>query len=370
MALVWGGTGTGKDTPQAIVKSLAVAAEVRLFGEAGSGQGLEDHIESYEGALMVVDEISTTLAATCAKNAPAHLKSAEGMYLKLFSAGRSVYTTRLLAVSTTRTSGKTIRHPCVSLLGFATPEGLGSALGEGAITSGLLGRMLMARADDGVALRRVKSVFQLPDIVGLKVEAFEKRLIDFYSSKDDRHLEIKIPADVNARLDKLAPEMDAAMRRAPTEGEQALLVRSYEKLERIAGVLAVWDDPSSPKITHEIIDWAEAFVRSSDAAIISFVRRYMHGSPVHANASRIKEMVIKVLAGEYKTDRPNEQAAICKGYAPRSLVMRLCKTLDKQAFDFAVAQLVGQGDIVETTYSISGGRPGLKVLTFPASGVV
>lgn len=360
-----GGTGTGKDTPQSIVKEFALTANVKLFGEAGSGQGLEDHLVSYGGVLMVVDEISTTLAATCAKNAPAHLKSAEGMYLKLFSASRSNYTSRLLAKSSQRESGRTILHPCVSILGFATPEGLGSALGEGAITSGLLGRMLMAQADESVRLRRVKTGFEIPEIVRQKAETLNVAELLPPSPIKQKINQIAIPEAVNHRLDILAEEFDEAARSGADDAERALLVRSYEKVERIAGVLAVWEHPISPEINLEMVDWAKAFVKASDDGLLSFVRRFMHSSVTHAAAARIRDVTAKVIRGVYKTDRPAEFEAIQLGYAPRSLVMRSCKTIEKTIFDLGVSQLEAEGNIISSVLSVQNGKSQIKVLFFP-----
>lgn len=356
--LIVGNTGTGKDMPQTVIKTLGVAAGIRVYGEVGSGQGLEDHIVSYGGAIMVVDEISHTLAATCAKNAPAYLKSAEGMYLKLFSASRTMYTTRLLAKSTSTSSGRTVQHPCLSLMGFATPQGLGEALGEGAITSGLLGRMLMARADDGVRVRPVRGSFVLPEDVRTKIQCVAEGWSNPF--EPDKIREIEIPADVNQHLENLMQQLDDEMEGAPNEGERALRVRSYEKVERIAGVLAIWDNPTKPTMTREMANWAEAMVRASDGAVSSFVRRHMHAGVVQANAARVLETIKKVLTGAYKTDRTKEVDAISAGHAPRSTTLRACKALDKQSFGAAVEHLVAQGDIIQTQYH------GLATLVFPA----
>lgn len=315
---------------------------------------------SFDGSLMIVDEISTTLAATCAKNAAAHLKAAEGMYLKLFSASSSFYTTRLLSNAPTRASGRTIHYPCMSLLGFATPEGLGEALGEGAITSGLLGRMLMAQAADNVRFRRKIAKFELPEIVRKKLGQIKQVLL--MRVEEEGSITITVPDDVGLRLDALADAFDRAMSNAPNEGERALLVRSYEKLERIAGVLAIWGNPKEPTIVREMVDWAEAVVRASDSALLSFVRRHMHTSPTHANAARILEVMAKVIKGNYATTRSNEVEAIKAKFAPRSMVLKNCRSMDKTAFDLAVQQLVAQGDISQNKF----GSSGLLVLAFRA----
>jgi len=354
-----GNTGSGKDMPQTLARILGKVAGVRQFAEAGSGQGIEDHIVSYTGTLLIIDEISSTLAATYAKGAPAHLKAAEAMYLKLFSASKSFYTTRILSTATKVTSGRTVDHPCVSLLGFATPQGLGEALGQGAITGGLLGRMLLARAVDAPPFKRSQASFQLPDVVRHRLEQFDPEPKDPF---DEAIQLVEVPDRINMQLDRLASAFDAEAQSVASEGERALLVRSFEKLERIAGVLAIWEDPGSPVITGPMVEWAEALVRASDGAMLSFVRRYMHSSTTHANAARVMEVMARILSGAYKPARGAWAPVIAGGYAPRSMVLKSCRTIDKVSFDTAVAHLVAQGDLVEG----QAGAGRMATLAFPA----
>lgn len=98
-----------------------------------------------------------------------------------------------------------------------------------------------------------------------------------------------------------------------TAFEQALRARSFEKLERIAGVLAVWDNPSAPTMRVDHVEWALKAVEASDAAVIRFTTDHMHDGEVQANAAMganypsesfrvLKEKEIRHL-GEYRTRR-------------------------------------------------------------------
>jgi len=359
-------TGSGKDHALKVAKAVADASGGKLFGEAGSGQGLEDNLESYTGTLAVIDEIAHELAATGNPNAPSHLRAAEGMYLKLFSESAGNHQTRLLAGK----SSKTIAHPCLSMIGFATPEGLGMALGEGSITSGLMGRMLMAEASTCVPSRRIKDVFTLPEDVKRAAPLIARAPAFAFGNEAETSIAIGLTPEAEAKLDGVLAQFDKATETAASEGERALLARSYEKVERICAVLAIWETPKSPVVTLEMVNWASSFVNASDTAMLHFVRRYMHGGPVQANAARIVEVMEKVLRGGFATDRPSENAAINAGYVPRSFVLRLCKSMDKKDLTLAIDHLVEQGNVVATVYkSAESKRTGIAVLTFPSEEV-
>lgn len=353
-------TGAGKDMPQQAAKAVAEKASVMLLGESGSGQGLEDGLMSHRSALAIIDELAHMLAAAANAKAPPHLKALEGMYLKLFSASASSHTTRQLAGR----APKTIHHPCLNLLGYATPEKLGEALGEGNITSGLLGRMLMAVADDGVHPRRAKGRFALPGDVEGVVSSIANHVLIGTRHGSEHSVCVEISEEADDRLQDLLESFNSEMEAAQSEAGRALLARSYEKAERIAGVLAVWASPAQPQILEAHVVWAEAFVRSSDAATLWFLKQHMHGGQIQANAAKVMRITEKVLSNAYGTDRTSERKAIAAGYAPRTLVLRKSK-LDVKSFDLAVSQLVAQGDLVSTTYPIGSAGKGIAVLAFP-----
>lgn len=92
--------------------------------------------------LASIDEIAHVLAARADRGAQ-HLKDAEKMLLKLFSAGSRDHITRMNAGGVTRV----VPNPALNLMGFAVPDKLGEALTDGDVASGLLNRMLIAVGD-------------------------------------------------------------------------------------------------------------------------------------------------------------------------------------------------------------------------------
>lgn len=329
-------SGEGKDQSLHVARATAKHAGAILVGAAGSSQGIEDSLVDNAGILSTIDEISHTLAAINSSDAPTYLKSLVGAYLALFSASKSLYTTRALAHKPVRT----VERPCLSLFGCATPEMLGKALRLENVTDGLLGRMLMTIAADHVPVRRVSTEFKLPALAAQRAQ--EITLTHIGQIGESHEIEIQISPEASARLDELLTGFDEEKRDA--DSDQALLARSYEKVERIAGVLAIWDSPRTPVIKTPHVDWAEAAVRSSNENIRDFVRGRLFADTTQADAGRVFEVVKRILSGEIKPETAAQSVAVGKGMVPKNMALRYSR-LSKKLFDLATEHLIALGDL-------------------------
>ena len=357
-----GTTGTGKDHTRHVAECLGKEVGAILLGEAGSSQGLEDSLLDRRALLSVIDEIAHTIAAVTDSSSPPHLKAVAGVLLKLFSVGRGSYPGRVLAGK----SPKVVTHPCFNILGFATPEKLGDALKNGSVSDGLVGRMLMATADEKVPPTRKDNPFTIPASAASKIAEITRaglaRAINYTGE-----IKISLGPGTSELLDRLITELDQEQQLSTSDFERSLLVRSYEKVERIAGVLAVWERPAFPVMSPEHVDWALGFVRSSNATVRQFAGDHIHHGKVQADAAIVLKTITKILNGSYSTDRPSERSAIKHGYAPVSLVLKRSK-LDKKDYSLAVDQLVTYGDLTPPfNYKIDTGC--IRVVCFPPSEI-
>jgi len=340
-------TGAGKDLPRHVAVLLAQQAHVRLIGKPASGPGLEDALVSHQGILIEIDELAHLLAAVNASRAPAYLIELAANLLRLFSASNGTYHTRVKA------DGKpprTIDNPAVSLIGFTTPEKLGQAVSEENIADGLLGRFLFALGREDVPPRRVHEHLVLPDSVKRAVLGVAMAK-NFFPIRGETA--IGIDDDANQLLDDLMQEFHRIGRAATSPFAKALHVRSYEKAERIAGVLAAWSNPAKPVITPDHVQWAAQAVRASNDTVLRFTRDYMHGGDEQKNAAKLKKLLRRVISGELKPQRTPEVEAIKAGWVTRSMLLRVSK-LDKKQFDMAVAYL---GDLGDIEFNPSRDRP-------------
>jgi hypothetical protein len=343
------GTGDGKDHPRLIAVQLVRATNGKLIGKPASGPGLEDNISSRTGTLMALDEVAHFFAAINSGKAPPHLIELAGTLLQLFSASRHEYHTRVRAAVKGIIPPRTIFNPVVSLLGFATPEKLGEAMSVGNIEDGLLGRFLFAFGEEGVVPQRVSQTWALPEMVTNAATAMqeaipEPTLPEILGNKEMDSIPILIDAEAERRLEALLVNFDQQRQNTQSAFAKALLTRSCEKCERVAGVLAVWDAPRTPVMTLEHVAWAEQLLCASDEALLRFSGEYMHGGETQANAKRVLKLIERAAAGDFKAQKRHEKGKFPKGAAPYSMVMRASK-LAKRDFDDAIAHLADLSEV-------------------------
>jgi hypothetical protein len=346
-------TGSGKDHILHVSCEIARAAGARRLGEFASGAGLEDAL--CEGGIFAsIDEIAHVLSARGDQGGQ-HMRDVEKMLLKLFSASKADYHTRVKA----GTASRCVPNPSLNLIGFAVPSKLGEALTEGDIASGLLNRMLIA-VGDGTARPQtgLREKFELGARMISKLEALR-----FASGA------IKFSAHAAQRIEELNVELYDAEQRLPEEApERLLLSRKLEKALRIAGVLSVFDLPGSPQIEIAHLDWAINFVEVSDGMLLRFIEQHMHGGKVQANAAKVKAIARSLLLTPPEKCRPTEAQAMANGYAPVSLLARRSR-LKAADMNDAIAQLEMCGDMRKGTFEHSpllGKGSKINVLYFPS----
>ena len=233
-------------------------------------------------------------------------------------------------------------------------------MGVSSIEDGLLGRFLFAFGQEGVVPRRISSAFSLSSYVKDSSQALQEEIrkaISLFAVDSDEAIKIRIEDEAEARLCKLLTQFDQRRRDVKSTFAKALLARSCEKAERVAGVLAVWDCPALPVMTIEHVAWAEALLIASDEALMRFSVEYMHGGECQANAQRILTLLPRVLSGELKPQKKHEGGMIGQGLAPYSMMLRSSK-LDKRSFSEALEYLYDLCEVqtIEVTSKHPNGR--------------
>jgi len=343
-------TGGGKDAPRRLASEIARNAGAKVIGAPASGQGLEDALVDGTSMLSAIDEVGHVLAAATGSRAPSYLIELAGTLLKLYSASVGKYYGRVRASEKpgVPSSPRQFNNPCLSMLGFSTPERLGEALTSANVADGLLGRMLFATGQVGVQQRRPRAQFVLPD----SMRSAATTLASDFACADE--VCVASGPGVDARLDQLVRELTA--RADASSFSKALRARSYEKVERVAGVLAIFDNPQKPEMTLEHVEWARALVQSSDAAIEQFSLDYIADGQVQADAQLVRKLITRIVAGEVSTQRPAEEKAQQGGRAAWSHALRASK-LDSARFARAIDHLVNLGDVEVVEATFAGKRP-------------
>lgn len=349
-------SGGGKDNPRMAAETLAAMGGATILGKPGSGAGLEDALEARKNQLVSIDEMAHILKSMNDERAPAHIRDIGASMLKLYSAGRGAYNKRILAKGPNRQSDQpTVANPCVSMIGFATPEGLGDAFNEANFTDGLMARMLFVPGDPNVVVRRPKHGFNIPEQVGAVLGGF-KGIDPLAFAGPIASVGSKVVEESGAMsdlMDQLLVDMEQ-QRDKTLQVAPSLYARSFEKMERIAGVLAIWDDPTAPVLRREHVEWARQMVMASDARILEFVSRHMHSNEITKHAGKLRNLIGRIQSGEFAYQRDMERIAVEEGQTvARSQLLRVCK-LDKITFDRTLAYMQ---DLSELQAFDRAGRP-------------
>lgn len=311
------GTGWGKDSPRQVAISLAKAAGAKIIGKAASGEGLEDNLEDFRGMLSEVDEIAHLFEALNGVNKAPYLATMALAFLALFSASAGIYHTRVRAKTKDNEGPRSIQNPCFSLLGFATPEKLGKALNQGNAEDGLMGRILFVNGVDAPPSRHAQEFILPPSAV-----AYANAIKANTNFNSDTTI-ININPSADDLLWELTQKYDEDRKRSSSPIETQVLIRSAEKLKRIAGVLAVWENPATPEIELAHLQWSEKFIDLSNRSLLQFLDKYLASEEQISDANALKEIFQKILLNQYKPGNANEIAILNARLIPHSQALRL-----------------------------------------------
>jgi hypothetical protein len=329
-------SGSGKDTIRYAAKRVTDAAMATVLGCPASGQGLQDALPEGGGCLIETDEAGHLFAGMNAKNGASYSIELAKVLLELFSAGQGTYRTRLKAKSKTDQGSRVIRHPAISFFGSSTSEKLASALTADNVTDGLIGRFLFAMGRGHAPFKWETPSFHMPESVK---EASAKLA---WAPGIDRPI---VHADgLSETMETWAQEY-WSVTEAKGPFMRAFATRSIEKIERVAGVLAVWDDPVDPIITHGHAKWAKQLVDASNTAVVHFLQTDLGGTPEDLQkAMRVLGIIQRLVkAGASQKFRYNETGAP-DNCVFKSGLMRFTR-LDAKTLDAALATLEARGDV-------------------------
>lgn len=341
-------SGGGKDNPRSLAENICAAAGGNVLGKPASGASLEDHLVARKNQLVSVDEMSFMLDAANDEKAPAHLKDLVAVLLKLYSASRSTYNKRIRAKATGLKNDDVVSfpNPCVSLLGFSTVEGFSRAFTESNLTDGLIGRLLFVMGRNDVRPKRPNSPQSIPDSISAISNAFCPINVTAQAGVTGSigNVIVNETQEANEMMEYILENCEFDRDRSHPVAA-SLYARSFEKIERIAGVLAIWDDPTAPVITVEHIEWAKKMVYASDETVMGFVRNRMVVNEALENLKKVRDLIRRVLKKEFKFLRKMEKEAVEDGgCVSRSQLLRVSK-MSAQTFNQTLLHLHELGEV-------------------------
>lgn len=348
---------SGKTTSSKVASDLAALAGAVIMGKPSSGAAIEDHLVDKGTILMDWDEVAHLVEAINDAKQP-HKRDIGEKLLVLSGASSGIYRTRARAKMdrNDESTAVEIANPCVTVLGFSTTSKLGVVMSEDNIKDGLLGRFLFVEGEGQVPLHRNKGMVPYPQaLIDRAQEIKRTRPCVLTQSEIDagkisgpnelRDITVIISAAADAYLDDFLASLNAEELSCKNTIEQALLGRTFEKILKISGVLAIWDNPAHPIMEIEHIDWSVRFVKASNQCAMQFAENYMNHGAVLNEARSIIQIVKKILAREFKTRNAAQDKLIESGKAPYSLALKKSR-LKADLFNTAVIHAVTCGDII------------------------
>jgi hypothetical protein len=276
--------------------------------------------------------------------------------LKLSGASNSIYRTRPKAKldRNDASTAESIANPCLTVLGFSTTDKLGKVVSEDNIKDGLLGRFIFVEGEGQVPLHRNKGMLPYPQELIERAQQIKRTAPCVISDAEIQSgrldglqpgdITISIPAATDHYLDGFLADLNTEELACRNPIEQALLGRTFEKIIKISGVLAIWDNPLHPVMESEHIDWAIRLIRASNHCALSFVEDHLNHGAVLNEARAVIKLVKKILAGDYKTRNAAQDKLIAAGKAPYSLALKKSR-LKADLFNTAVMHAVSCGDL-------------------------
>lgn len=262
-------TASGKDQIRYAATMMTNAAQALTLGCPASGAGLQDALPDNGGCLVDIDEAAHLFANMNAKGAAGYMIDLSKELLHLFTAGRGIYRLRSKARTAGTTPARTINNPSMSFFGVTTGEKLATSVTLDNMTDGLIGRFLFAKGDGSVIGKWGAQQLILP----AAIELIGSRLA--WAPSGNRAITHSL--EVAPLMDTWFKEYRQDIVVDSTNLAAAFSSRAAEKIERIAGVLAVWENPEAPIIDKSKLVWAKAFVDASNSVIVDFLQNDLGG---------------------------------------------------------------------------------------------
>lgn len=346
----------GKTSSSKVAADIASLAGADILGNPSSGAAIEDHLKDKGSILMDWDEVAHLVEAINDSNQP-HKRDIGEKLLKLSGASSGIYRTRPKAKMdrNDESTAANIANPCLTVLGFSTTDKLGKVVSEDNIKDGLLGRFIFFEGEGQVPLHRNKGMLPYPDALIKRAQEIKRTAPCVLTAEEIQDgltggtqladITVQIRSDADQYLDEFLARLNAEELACKNPIEQALLGRTYEKIIKISGVLAIWDNPTQPVMMVEHIEWAIRLIRASNHCALSFVEDHLNHGAVLNEARSIIKIIKKVLSGDYQPRNAAQARLIAAGKAPHSLVLKKSR-IKADLFNTAVMHAISCGDMI------------------------
>jgi hypothetical protein len=333
----------GKEHPQQCVEKVLTAAHLEtLIGGSGytSAGAVYSALLKSPAHIATIDEIGKLLKLSRAKG-NAHSEAALDKLVEAFGRQDGIlrpptYSTMTLK-DTQRPAERVIHHPAITMLGATTPGTFYENLTSDLVKDGFLGRCIVVESQQPRQLTRFVDRTDPPARVVEWCQAVHVSGAAMGNLSDVSVAELPatvIPLPFSESCLPIMQAFEAELNDAKTAGEgeglDVLLGRSLEKALKLAMIAAKADDPGARDVKAQHMEWAVAYVRHYDNAMVRAVRRHRIESQTDGELKRAIEFIRH--AKKYSRDA-RFGAACAAGAMPHSKLLKLMKMPAKQFRD-------------------------------------
>ena len=289
-------TGSGKNGPISSIRKLFDHGLScwRGSGDIASDSVVEKRLRSKPSCIFSLDEIGTILQDNSRKGAATHISGRKKTLLELYTLSNigDSWLGKDRAGDDVLSSDSPIYMPCLSIFGVSTPEEFFKGITDQNRRDGLLNRLTVVSIPPCEPLEEFLPKAKVPQSL---LNAYTDALADWRPIGTPLSERQYLQAGVEPLLQYVEyanPEAKARAKRV-WEWQQdyirdipdadGYIRRGYEQVLKIAMIRAVSSDFSSPSITVEDIDFADAIVSNSVERLSKGMDDFMHGSEFEEN---------------------------------------------------------------------------------------
>ncbi len=363
------GSGSGKEHPRSMLKLLSGAAGLKgyISEEIGSAQGLMANVWRHNCRVYMIDEIGHFIGGVIDRRAAQHRSDILPKLTVLWSSASTYMAGRELAEQRDESAHRMdVDQPCVCVYGSTVPDVWWRALAGSNVSDGSLARWLVFQTDvdypDPPAVLAdptagmpalVDRCMQLitgaerPDALQIATATLcvqqppGQRLpngamsVAVKPSPTPKIVPVTLPGE--ALMGDLCHAGLMLKREHAGLPTASVAARWYEMVRRLALIAAVAEDPISPMLDTQHLEWARGIVDASQGMMLAGVREFVADTQHEADAKR----VLRSVGSEWES-----ASAIC----------RKNRWISRRDRDDILAQLVESGDI-EAKREKTTGRP-------------
>ena len=268
-------SGVGKEGGKRAIRALhnQVYAKVPAAQHAitssdfSAGVSLVKELAAQPCMLGIAGEIGMMLGPLLDPRAPAHLKDLKRALTDSWSESGPNGVLNSRRYSDRSKNIEDVKRPSLTLLGESVPSLFYGALTQAAALDGFIPRFIVMEYTGNRPYANRDAEASPPPML---VEKLQDLFIVSKSIQDSNQMSaIQMSETAKRRLWQFEDETTDRMRQLPAEHpSKAILNRTYEKVLKIAGLLAICDNPTAPCVTDAHADWAMAFIMDCDGHML------------------------------------------------------------------------------------------------------